>query len=222
MPGDASFAGEQLLKKKMDVINSQRTCLRKAEEKKSRDLRHNATACEKDKDIQRMIWAKEDEFEEGSINEETKAEREAILRKIEDDYEISNAVINKRVEATIMLTKREVLKSLQGNEEMLTDRREKLKELIEKSNRALKIVDADLRNVRKALKDKEREIANSPIGKKSRGAGNYEEEDREAYCYSDYESDGMGSLKSDEEWEYYSDDEDVPMIREGKGEEGGV
>ena len=134
-----------------------------------------------------------------------KREREEALNNIEKDFEISNAVILKRRELAVLLTKQEVYKSLQANEKMLVKRREKVEKLKINVERALTIIDQDLMNVRRALLLKEEEVLkNSP----QKPIKENEEEEEKKWVEYEFDDDGLGELASDEEWEYYSEEDE--------------
>ena len=205
---DTQFQGEQMLRERMAVIQKARDMELLAREKIERELRHNEAAMVNDIATQKKIWEKEDEFEDvGDVElaANVKREREEALNNIEKDFEISNAVILKRRELAVLLTKQEVYKSLQANEKMLVKRREKVEKLKINVERALTIIDQDLMNVRRALLLKEEEVLkNSP----QKPMKENEEEEEKKWVEYEFDDDGLGELASDEEWEYYSEEDE--------------
>ncbi|GMI56854.1 hypothetical protein ScalyP_jg2929 [Parmales sp. scaly parma] len=205
---DTQFQGEQMLRERMAVIQKARDMELLAREKIERELRHNEAAMVNDIATQKKIWEKEDEFEDvGDVElaANVKREREEALNNIEKDFEISNAVILKRRELAVLLTKQEVYKSLQANEKMLVKRREKVEKLKINVERALTIIDQDLMNVRRALLLKEEEVLkNSP----QKPIKENEEEEEKKWVEYEFDDDGLGELASDEEWEYYSEEDE--------------
>lgn len=197
-----------MLRERMAVIQKARDMELLAREKIERELRHNEAAMVNDIATQKKIWEKEDEFEDvGDVElaANVKREREEALNNIEKDFEISNAVILKRRELAVLLTKQEVYKSLQANEKMLVKRREKVEKLKINVERALTIIDQDLMNVRRALLLKEEEVLkNSP----QKPMKENEEEEEKKWVEYEFDDDGLGELASDEEWEYYSEEDE--------------
>mgnify|MGYP006106380195 FL=1 len=197
-----------MLRERMAVIQKARDMELLAREKIERELRHNEAAMVNDIATQKKIWEKEDEFEDvGDVElaANVKREREEALNNIEKDFEISNAVILKRRELAVLLTKQEVYKSLQANEKMLVKRREKVEKLKINVERALTIIDQDLMNVRRALLLKEEEVLkNSP----QKPIKENEEEEEKKWVEYEFDDDGLGELASDEEWEYYSEEDE--------------